>query len=395
MHEMGSGTICAELTSADMTGTLDRIAASGMEITQVQHMTDLTIRFQIPATQYPGLTELAEKTGCTLNILGKQGIRWRMQRLAGRKLLVGGMLLLLLATWVVPGRILIVEVTGNENVPVNRILEAAAESGIAFGVSAREVRSEKMKNTLLSAVPELQWAGVNTYGSRAVITVRERKPEEPVREESGASSIVSDRDGVILSATATSGSLQVVPGQVVQAGQTLISGLVDCGIKLCTVRAEGEILAATDRSLTVKIPAQRLVRAETEAQIKKYSLIIGKNRINFFKGSGISEGSCVKMYSEYVLTLPGGWPLPLRIAVQTVAPCRMLSEARGPEAETELTRFAERYLCSRMIAGSVTDRTETVRIRGDALVLTGRYACQEMIGRVKAEEIGVYHGKTD
>lgn len=39
-----------------------------------------------------------------------------------------------------------------------------------------------MKNALLSAIPELQWAGVNTYGCRAVISVRERtlperKPE--------------------------------------------------------------------------------------------------------------------------------------------------------------------------------------------------------------------------
>jgi similar to stage IV sporulation protein len=216
-----------------------------------------------------------------------------------------------------------------------------------------------------------------------------------VREESGASSIVSDRDGVILSATATSGSLQVVPGQVVQAGQTLISGLVDCGIKLCTVRAEGEILAATDRSLTVKIPAQRLVRAEKEGQIKKYSLIIGKNRINFFKGSGISEGSCVKMYLEYVLTLPGGFELPVAFVKECISDSIVADVICAPEAATRLSGFADNYLKKQMVAGVVHSAAEQVEITDDLIRLSGRYVCSEVIGRYQNEMIGEYHGKND
>ena len=36
------------------------------------------------------------------------------------------------------------------------------------------IRSEKVKNSLLQRIPQLQWAGINTDGCVAVISVREK-----------------------------------------------------------------------------------------------------------------------------------------------------------------------------------------------------------------------------
>jgi hypothetical protein len=45
----------------------------------------------------------------------------------------------------------------------------------------------------------------------------------------------------------------------------------------------------------------------------RYSILLGKKRINFYKGSGIYDGSCVKMVSQYHLTLPGDYVLPVTV----------------------------------------------------------------------------------
>jgi hypothetical protein len=119
---------------------------------------------------------------------------------------------------------------------------------------------------------------------------------------------------------------------------------------------------------------------QNTAQEQNISVLIGKKRINLLKGSGISGTSCDKIYSEYYLTLPGGFRLPIALVTQTIYSCE-LEEAVLDQTET-LIGFAERYLQSQMTAGQILHRQETL----DGCQLTGSYECLEMIGQVHCEE---------
>ena len=389
------GMVRLELTSADIAQSVEALTEMGVTLYDVESISELTVSFRTDRANQQKVEAYAARKGLTCRVLRREGAFWRLRSLWKRPFLLLGMAAYLALSLYVPGRIYFVEVEGNEQIPQRQILEAAARSGIGFGASRREVRSEKMKNALLSELPQLQWAGVNTYGCRAVITVRERSAEETVPERQGVSSIVAARDGVILSATVTRGSGLVAPGQAVREGEVLISGYTDCGLTIEATRAEGEVTALTRRDLSVlTLPEQHTRTAETKTDVK-YSLILGKKRINFYKDSGICDGSCVKMYSKYVLTLPGGFQLPVALVRETVTGCETDTNAIEEDVLSSLlSGFAERYLKTVMIAGTILDRQETLE-QTDVCRLTGQYECQEMIGRVKPEEIGVYHGKTD
>lgn len=391
-----AGAVAVELTSADISRSFRRINELGIPMLHVRQTGDLSAQFEISREDYRAVKTLCEKHGDTLRMQSRQGMYWKMKALLHRPVLILGMVLLTVMMFYIPGRVFFVEVEGNASVPEKQILEAAAESGIAFGASRREVRSEKMKNALLGKLTQLQWAGVNTYGCKAVITVRERADTVEAEQEYSAASIVAARDGVIESCTVTRGSGLCSIGQAVQEGQVLISGMTDCGLTIQVTRAEGEIMARTRRDLTVITLAETLKRGNAATETTKYSLCIGKKRINFYKGSGICDASCVKMYSEYVLTLPGGFELPVTLIKETVVSADTwagtVSEA---EASESLSNFASRYLQSQMIAGSIEQRQEDILVCDGVISLTGEYACIEMIGRVQAEQIGEYHGKTD
>ncbi len=383
------------LTSADPERVIRRILETGTEINNVQFVDDLTVTIQVRRSSIPLINSIAEKCGASVSVKRRLGLYWYVRAVVRRPVLLIGLISVFALGWYLSGRVLFVEVQGNESVPTRMILEAASETGIRFGASAREVRSESMKNNLLSKIPDLQWAGVNTYGSKAVISVRERKEESEEDLLPGVCSIVASRDGVILSCTVTAGNGMVKPGQAVCAGQTLISGYTDCGLTICATRADGEIVARTRRDLTVKTPLTQLHRGSIGTNKTKYSLLIGKKRINFYNGSGISDASCVKMYSEYVLTLPGGFRLPVCLIKETIREYELEeSEGLDDAMQRELSAYAQRYLRSQMIAGVITNFMEVLSSE-HGFALTGVYECQEMIGRVKPEEIGVYHGKTD
>lgn len=384
-----AGMVWIELTSADITGSLAGLNHLGIPIFDVRMDGDLSARFRIYRRDWNRISAYAKRRGERLQLLGKRGLYWNLKRIVFRPVLMSGIILLLGLALFLPSRVLFVQVEGNATVPARRILEAAEESGIRFGASRRAVRSERMKNALLSAVPQLQWAGVNTYGCTAVISVRERAPEEEAEQHSGVSSIVAARDGVILSSTVTRGSGLCAAGQAVREGEILISGYTDCGLCITATRAEGEIMALTRRNLTVITPSETRIRRQHEAQSIKFSLIIGKKRINFYKGSGISDASCVKMYSEYALTLPGGFSLPVAVVKETIISCdTTASEYTEDQIADALSSFASDYLQQQMIAGRITDFSEQITAENGFWHLTGEYACVEMIGR-RQDENGV------
>ena len=389
LFENLAGAVRVELTSADLSGALAAINAAGIEIREAEMREELTIRFTIPRRAYQKLRAMMERRGDILNLTERTGLYWDLKRLTKRPVFVLGLAMLLALAMFLPSRVLIIEVQGNETIPANRIIEAAESCGIRFGASRRQVRSERVKNALLEAMPELSWAGINTYGCRAVISVRQRDPEPEETEAPEVSSIVADRDGYILSCDVLSGNGLCVPGQAVKAGEVLISGYTDCGICITATRAAGEVMAATSRSLRAVTPSECIKRTAQTRQRVEYSLIVGKIRINFDKNSGILDALCGRMVTNYHLTLPGGYRLPVTLVKETITDADR--SAAGVDGEALLRTFAARYLGTQMIAGTVTEAVESVTEGDGVWVLTGDYACTEMIGRERAEQNGELH----
>ena len=384
-----AGMVEVELTSADPAGTLQEIIQHNIPVFQVRPAGDLTSVFQITRKDFSRLQALAEPRGAQVRLRRKMGLYWAFQGLLGRPILLIGILLLVYLTLVLPTRVLFVEVEGNVTVPDNQILTAAEDCGISFWADRREVRSERVKNALLSALPQLQWVGVNTKGCLAVISVEERTIENVKPEPKSFGHMVAVRDGIIESCVATKGNLLCAPGQGVKGGQILISGYTDCGLCIQATQAEGEIFAQTSRELRVLSPTQCRKTVTTTGEKRKYSLLIGKKRINLWKDSGIWDTTCGRMYEEYYITLPGGFRLPVAIAKETYLFRECITAAEAPSQD--LRQFAEDYLRKQMIAGSILDAFLRWEETDAVLCLEGRFLCREMIGRIQQEKIGEYN----
>lgn len=391
-----AGMVDAELTSADVTAALAAVTGAGIPICRAAYRDELTVTLTLDRRDLPRVKRLVKKRGDTLRCTGRIGLYWPLSALKKRPVLLSGLAAVLVLVLLLPTRVLFVRVEGNESIPSRFILAEAETCGIRFWASRREVRSEKVKNALLSAVPELQWAGVNTAGCVATISVRERSEPETVDRSREVSSIVADRDGVVLSCTVTAGSSQCVPGQAVLAGQVLISGYTDCGLLIQATRAEGEIMAQTRRSFSVNALCRRRVRLVAREETRQYSLILGKKRINFANSSRICDTTCGRMYEEYYITLPGGFVLPVALAVQT----HICYETRWDSSEPEdmqdsLLSFARSYMTGQMISGSI-QKEDCHYESGDGIcALTVDCLCREMIGRRVQEGKGNGNGKSD
>ena len=391
-----TGLMTVELTGADIPRTLQRLSDSGITLLGVAMEDDLRVRLTIHQKDLEVLRKICEKQGDTWKVQRRTGAYWRYKALLHRPVLIFGLVICILLSLYLPSRIFVVRVEGNSVVPTRLILERAGACGIGFGASRRIVRSEKMKNQLLEAVPELQWAGVNTYGCVAVISVRERAEQAQMPEPSGFGHIVALMDGVICSCTATRGNLLCAPGQAVAAGDILISGYTDAGLCIRAEQAQGEVFALTQRSLSVVTAQYCRSASKTGEQKKKISLIVGKKRINLWKDSGIWDTTCDRMYEEYYITLPGGFQLPVALAVERYD-YREFTKMELPQVELEklLSEFGERYLNRQMLAGTIRNLDLEFQAGSGIVQMAGEYDCMELIGVVQRLQIGETNGENN
>lgn len=382
-----NGMTSLRIICADPPGILTTIHNAGIQIHQATMTDEMTLMLSVRRQDVRLLHRTLKNKGVDIQKVKQRGLYWVLKSVLNRPVLVGGMILLLLMTVFLPTRIFFFWVEGNVNVPARLILEQACAYGLEFGASRRAVRSEKVKNALLEAIPQLQWAGINTAGCVATISVRERQPDS-IPENDTVSSIIATRDGIIQDITVTGGNPLCKAGEAVRKGQILISGYTDCGISIRAERARGEVYAVTERKISAYLPTEWSYRGEKQSAVKKYGLIIGKKRINLYKGSGILDTGCVKMYEEKFLTLPGGFQLPLAIVIESWVsfPSNLVSVSVD-ESSSALTELTREYLSKSMIAGRILSQNETVSQEDGALKLEGVYGCLEMIGREQSEEI--------
>lgn len=387
------GTIMIEVISADTSSLVQSINNLGIALFDVIAKDDLTITAEIYRIDLAAVQNLIERRGEKLRISRRSGVYWLYKRLFQRPVLIIGAIIFLILALYLPTRIFFVRVEGNTQLPERLILEQGNECGISFGASRKEVRSEKVKNALIGQLPQLQWVGVNTHGCVAVISVRERS--ETSAEERiipGVSSIIASRDGIITHCTVERGTALCQVGQAVKEGDVLVSGYTDCGISIQAARAKAEIYALTLRNVEVYTLSEGMQRQHCSGSVRRYSLRFGKKIINFSKDSGISGASCVKIYKENYFTLPGGFRLPVALITETISNYDTTVTTIS-DAPDWLAEYTAQYLCSQMVAGQIQTEQTFVENCNELFVLNGKYACIEMIGKTKEEEIFQQNGE--
>lgn len=385
------GSILVEITSPEPEGTMNAILQEDIPVAGVMQKNALAFRFSVRRQDLKRLEALVQRIGCKLEVIRRQGVYWKLKALQKRPVLVWMLVVLVAVSIFLPTRILFVQVEGNQELPSRQILSAAEASGIRFGASRKQVRSEKMKNTLLSRLPQLQWAGVNTSGCTAVISVRERTEEQKQRSIA-FSNLVATQDGYILSQTILGGTPMFTPGESVIKGQVLVSGYTDCGICLRAGRAEGEILAQTVREITAVTPSERQSIRDITDKKYKISLLIRKKRINLWKDSRISDTSCGRMYEEYYVSLPGGFQLPIALCIDQYLEYDVSTAPVSEEtASIQLQNFSDSYLLGQTVAGNILEKQQNLRKEESCYRLESRYTCTEMIGKEQEEQIGDIH----
>lgn len=379
--------IIVEITCPVPEEFISELAREGIVLSAIRHRNACTFSACVDRMDLTALNRLAEYRGNAVKICKRNPLSTWAADIFTRPVLLIGMLMIIILTIFLPRKILFIEVEGNQVIPSRDIIACVENAGVSFGVNRSTIRSEKVKNRLLSELPGLQWAAINTHGCLAVISVKERTQPAQNEIKTGVSSIVSGCDGVICEITVKNGTAVCTVGEAVKKGQMLVSGYADCGLLVKAERAEACVYAYTQHNLTAVAIQERTVRRKQIKQSSSYSLKIGKKLIKMYNCSSNSRGNCAKIYNEFFVRLPGGFMLPISlIKVTQITYAGELFRDRV-DCSAWLPVYMENYLHEHMVGGEILKRTYNGDSTEQSWLYSCQYYCREMIGRQKDEEI--------
>ena len=381
-----------EVTGASIADLITHINSTSIKLKRIRYIDDLRISVCISSADYQKMKTIVEKRGGAVKLISKKGAYYAASHFLTRPILLVGIIIWTALIFCLPTRVIFVYVDGNHDVTTETIIDAATACGIHIGASRRYVRSEAVKNTLLSKIEGLQWVGVNTRGCVAIISVKERSIPSEESKKHKVNSIIASQDGVVSSITAVKGYQLCKIGQAVRKGQVLVSAFTDCGRTVKAENAAAEVYALTNRNLSAVMLAAGTERQSLKGTKVRYSIQLGKNIIKLYKDSRISDASCVKMYTERSLVLPGGFVLPIKLVKESLDMYYCEEKILALDKHSNISQLAEEYLINNMVSGRILSTAVTGETVEDIYHFRGTYTCEEMIAQVRAETVGEYDG---
>ena len=280
------------------------------------------------------LEACAQKTGCSMEILGWGGLPAFLRRFRRRQVWSAGLLCFAAGLYLLSSFIWTLEVEGNERLEREEILSVCEEMGLQPGAWKRGLDTAEITNALLAQFSDISWVSVGIEGTDVLIRLAETIEKTEIVDRETPCDIVAAQDGVILQVTAERGTPMVQPGDVVKKGDILISSELLIGLEgeeqhTEYTAAEGAVTARIWQKLTEELPLQYQETQYSGVEKENHSIVFSEKELDIIHPDG--AGTWKKtVLSERPLAL-GDFVLPLRLIKEIWKEYEILEKTRTLE----------------------------------------------------------------
>lgn len=263
---------------------LYRLSADGVLFWRVRREEDGAVLLRTSLSCAEGLFAGAKEAGLEAELLRRRGLPFLFARYRKRPgLLVGMFLGLALLFW---AELFVWKVSVNGNILLTdeEVVEALADCGVRVGSYIPDIPILRVQNEFLLHFRDVSSIAINVKGTHIEVELLERTHAPEIDPNDGVCDLVASEDGIVLSVDVAAGTALVRPGDVVTAGQTLVSGYTVDGRGVYRLHhARGSVKAQTYERCSFVIPLERTVKHYTGRTEKKTTLALLGKRLDLFR----------------------------------------------------------------------------------------------------------------
>ncbi|GGH84974.1 hypothetical protein JOD43_003223 [Pullulanibacillus pueri] len=365
---------------------LNQAVREGIEIWDVKRINEQKIECAIMLRDVKALKPLLKKTECRVHFKDRYGLPFVLQRLMSRSGIVIGILLAFAIIFILSNMVWAININGADPKVEQEIQSILKKKHIHVGSLEFLLPSlNSIETELSSQLNKVTWVGVSKHGTTYRIDVVQK--ELPKKEkETGPRDLVATKEGTIQRVYVEKGQSMVEPDQVVQKGDTLVSGTIGKTEDPGFVSAKGKVIAETWYHSTTEVPLDTSYQTYTGSTYTKHQLTL-------FGWDAPLWGLKSKPFDKYKKEVNRKklhflfWDLPISYKKTEY---REYDKTSRPLTETEALTIgktdAKNHLLAGLPEGSkvINEKVRTKRIKDGKLMLTIFFTVHEDIAEPRS-----------
>ena len=325
----------ADIKAKD-TNLIQRLNESDIQFSRVR-VSDEGILFTIPLYKLRKLESVIEEN--EYEVVKVSGLPRILMNYKKRWGLAVGIILCILILYLSTQVIWTFEVSGNELVKDEEIIEVLSDLGCTYGAFYNKLDFDMLCNDFLIRMPDVAWISVNMNGTHAYVEVKETVRGSD--EIGGCNNVIASCDAQIVQITAYSGKKQVAIGDVVRKGDLLISAVGTFGEGRNKIEsANGLVLAETTIDFEITVPREKEEKIYSDDNITLNRLKFFNFYINLFVKGGIPYEKYDKIIENNQVQIGNGLYLPIWLKTEEFKEY-YTDKVRITENEARLEALAE------------------------------------------------------
>lgn len=336
---------------------------------------------KVKINDFKNLRFISKKTGCKFKIISKYGFPFLVFKNRKRKLFFIGICVFIFFLYFSSSFIWSINIIGNNKVDNNQILKFCKEKNLYVGSYKKRIDPKKLQTDIKNNFDEISWVSIQIKGTLATIKVSENIIIENNTVQKEPCDIIANETGIITEIVTRSGNPLVKAKDIVEKGQTLVSGelILKEGEEVkgsYLTYSDADIKAKIEKEISVSIPFEYYVKEYTGKSKKEYELLaFNKNfYLNFIKHN-ISYENYDKIISRTELKLSENFSLPFIIKkiqykeyilvkkLYSLDKAKILSDKLITEKITELIDFSSDIINKNISYNQSTDKlTATAKL---------------------------------
>jgi similar to stage IV sporulation protein len=293
-----------------------------------------TIKAKINIKDFFKLRYIVRKTDSNIQIIEKCGMPFKIKTVKKRKWFFFGLGALLIFIYILSSYIWMIEIEGLDKIDEQAVLENLSHVGLREGVKKSKINKREIENRMLIRMPDLTWMGLEIKGTKAFVTVVEKKPEPQLINRDEPCDIVASKNGVIEKILVLNGDGVVKDGDTVKKGQLLVSGtIIRDGLPERYVHSMAEVNARTWYEDVEEIPFEQVEYKKTGRTFTTYSMDIIKKKIERTKKVPFEDYN--KSSRDIYIFSFGSYVFPIKLTITKYEELMPLTKIiDGEEAKT-------------------------------------------------------------
>ena len=283
------GTKRVRIVCGDVGRFLSECARRHIHIRNIKRCDAITVEFSVYSYNYSELVQVAKRQKSDVTLICEKSLyRW-MSMYRRRKIFVFGFVIFLIAIAISSCYITDITVSGNVDISSEEIISELDKIGFRVGVFRYGLDVKNIQNSVMLNYDKLSWLWIELHGTSAHVSVRERIAKPDIEDRSDYCNSVASTDALITEIMPRYGRPVVKVGDVVRAGDLLITGIAETKTgEVRYMHADGIVKGRTWYEADGVYNHTRYDRYLTGDEQKRYSLTLGKHTYPLFAENNTS-----------------------------------------------------------------------------------------------------------